>query len=162
MAKPAIPLPRLLRGGSAMVRNVKPSHATDSLVLKPNYFVVTVQEEGCPTFFYYPCRVVEMSGGRVRITRYPPVALPGILMLSRKRVYLVDKADYQRGVLGENRRVKDIQAFFNFVSEKYGTPDQEAAAAAVQYPYAADVDLPDSQQDFILRYLSGTEEFWRI
>ena len=162
MAKPAIPLPRLLRGGSALVRNVKPSHATDSLVLKPNYFVVTVQEEGCQTFFYYPCRVVEMSGGRVRITRYPPVALPGILMLSRKRVYLVDKADYQRGVLGENRRVKDIQAFFNFVSEKYGTPDQEAAAAAVQYPYAADVDLPDSQQDFILRYLSGTEEFWRI
>ena len=145
-----------------MVRNVKPSHATDSLVLKPNYYVVTIQEDGCPTFFYYPCRVVEMSGGRVRITRYPPVALPGILMLSRKRVYLVDKADYQRGVLGENRRVKDIQAFFNFVSEKYGTPDQEAAAAAVQYPYAADVVLPDSQLDFILRYLSVTEGFWRI
>lgn len=162
MAKPAIPLPRLLRGGSALVRNVKPSHATDSLVLKPNYYVVTVQENGCPTFYYYPVKVADMPGGRIRIVRYPTVALPGILMLSRKRIYLVNREDYQRGVLGENHRVKDIVAFLNFVSEKYGTQDQAAAEAAVQYPYAADVDLPDSQQDFILRYLSGTEEFWKI
>lgn len=162
MATQPSPLPRILRGGSALVRNVKPSHTTDSLVLKPNYYVVTIQEEGCPTFYYYPVKAAETGNGRIRLTRYPPVALPGILMLSRKRVYLVDKLDYHRGVLTEANRVKNVVDFLNFVSSKYGTPDQAAIEAAVRYPYTADVDLPNSQQDFILRYMSGTEEFWRL
>lgn len=162
MAKQPIPLPRILRGGSAIVRNIKPSQGLQTLTLKANSFVVTIQEEGCPTFFYFPVKVQEMSSGRVRITRYPPVALPGILMLSRKRIYLVDKADYQRGILSERNRVKNVQAFLNFMSEQYGTPDQEAVAETLQYPYAENVDLPDSQQDFIVQYLSNQEEFWRI
>lgn len=94
------------------------SLATLDVTNKSNYLIV-YDEILSPTtpFHYYPLRAdVNEEVNSVRITNYPHVIAPGLVLVKGRRLYQVGVTDLQRGKLTSDMQIQDVNAYVDMVN----------------------------------------------